>query len=60
MANQDLLKVLVDVQEGGVKAGVKGTPAIFINGESFEAPGGREMTADDVSKALDAALAKAK
>jgi protein-disulfide isomerase len=60
MANQDLLKVLVDVQEGGVKAGVQGTPAIFINGESFEAPGGREMTADDVSKALDAALAKAK
>ncbi|MCE2890144.1 MAG: DsbA family protein [Aquidulcibacter sp.] len=60
MANQDQLKILVEVQEGGVKAGVQGTPAIFINGEKFEGPGGREMTADDVSKALDAALAKAK
>jgi len=60
MANQDQLKILVEVQEGGVKAGVQGTPSIFINGEKFEGPGGREMTADDVSKALDAALAKAK
>ncbi|AMS29161.1 MAG TPA: hypothetical protein DIU09_11545 [Hyphomonadaceae bacterium] len=60
MANQDQLKILVEVQEGGVKAGVQVTPSIFINGEKFEGPGGREMTADDVSKALDAALAKAK
>lgn len=60
MANQDQLKILVEVQEGGVKEGVQGTPSIFINGEKFEGPGGREMTADDVSKALDAALAKAK
>lgn len=60
MANQDLLKVLVEIQESGVKAGVQGTPTIFINGEKFEAPGGREMTAEDVTKALDAALAKAK
>lgn len=60
MANQDQLKILVDVQEGGVKAGVQGTPTIFINGEKFEGPGAREMTADDISKALDAALAKVK
>ncbi len=60
MANQDLLKVLVDIREGGVKAGVEGTPTIFLNGEKFEAPAAREMTADDVSKAIDAALAKAK
>ena len=60
MANQDQLKILVDVQEGGVKAGVQGTPTIFINGEQYEAPAGREMTADDISKALDAALAKVK
>ncbi len=60
MANQDLLKVLVDVQEGGVKAGVTGTPFIFINGESFEGPASREINVDDMTKALDAALAKAK
>jgi protein-disulfide isomerase len=60
MANQDQLKILVDVQEDGVKAGVTGTPSIFINGEKFEGPGGREMTAEDVSKALDAALTKSK
>jgi protein-disulfide isomerase len=60
MANQDQLKILVDVQEGGVKAGVRGTPTIFINGEKFEGPASREMTADDISTALDAALAKVK
>jgi len=60
MANQDILKTLVEVQEGGVQAGVQGTPTIFINGERFEGPATREMTADDVSKALDAALAKVK
>lgn len=60
MANQDQLKNLVDIREGGVKAGVQGTPTIFINGEKFEGPAAREMTADDVSKALDAALAKTK
>lgn len=60
MANQDILKDLVDIREGGVKAGVQGTPTIFINGEKFEGPTTREMTVDDVTKALDAALAKAK
>jgi protein-disulfide isomerase len=60
MANQDQLKILVDVQEGGVKAGVTGTPTIFINGEKFEGPASREATAEDISKALDAALSKAK
>ena len=60
MANQDILKDLVDIREGGVKAGVQGTPTIFINGEKFEGPATREMTVDDVTKALDAALAKAK
>lgn len=60
MANEKLLKTLVDIRDGGIKAGVEGTPTLFINGERFEAPTGREMTADDVSKGVDAALAKVK
>jgi protein-disulfide isomerase len=59
LKNEALLKTLADVREGGIKAGVAGTPTIFINGEKFEGPGGREMEAGDLTKALDAALAKA-
>ena len=59
LKNEDMLKVLADVRESGITAGVTGTPTIFINGEKFEGPAGREMVADDVTKALDAALAKA-
>jgi protein-disulfide isomerase len=59
LKNEDLLKTLADVREGGLKAGVTGTPTIFINGTKFEGPGGREMEASDLEKALDAALTKA-
>jgi protein-disulfide isomerase len=60
MKNEEQLKTLVDVRDGGIEAGVTGTPTIFINGEKFEGPAGREATPEDISKALDAALAKAK
>lgn len=60
LKNQELLQVLVDVRQEAIDTyKVGGTPTIFINGELFQAPAGREMTADDVGVALDAALAKA-
>ena len=59
LKNETLLKTLAEVREGGIEAGVTGTPTIFINGVKFEAPGGREMEPNDLVKALDAALVKA-
>ena len=59
LKNETLLKTLAEVREGGIGAGVTGTPTIFINGVKFEAPGGREMEPSDLVKALDAALVKA-
>jgi protein-disulfide isomerase len=59
LSNEDVLKTLVDVRDGGVKAGVTGTPTLFINGEKFVGPAGREIEAKDLTPALDAALAKA-
>jgi protein-disulfide isomerase len=59
LKNEPMLKTLADVREGGIAAGVTGTPTIFINGEKFEGPGGREMEPADLVKALDAALTKA-
>jgi protein-disulfide isomerase len=59
LKNEALLKTLADVREAGLAAGVGGTPSIFINGEKFEGPAGREMETPDLAKALDAAIAKA-
>ena len=59
LKNEPLLKTLADVREGGITAGVTGTPTIFINGEKFEGPAGREMETGDLVKVLDAAIAKA-
>lgn len=59
LKNEAMLKTLADVREGGIAAGVTGTPTIFINGEKFEGPAGREMETPDLVKALDAAVAKA-
>ncbi len=58
-SNEAVLKILADVKDGADKAGVTGTPAIFINGEKFDGPIGREMEAGDLDKTLDAALVKA-
>lgn len=60
MGNREILETLVKVRDDGVKAGVTGTPSFFINGDRFEPPVGREVSAADLSAALDAALAKAK
>jgi protein-disulfide isomerase len=59
LKNEEMLKVLADVREAGITAGVAGTPTIFINGEKFEGPAGREMEAGDLVKVLDVAVAKA-
>lgn len=59
LSNEEVLKTLVEVKEGGDKAGVTGTPTFFINGVKFEAPGGREVEAKDMIPVLDAAIAKA-
>jgi protein-disulfide isomerase len=59
LKNEALLKTLADVREAGIEAGVQGTPTLFINGEKFEGPAGREMGPEDLNKALDVALAKA-
>jgi protein-disulfide isomerase len=60
LSNEEVLKTLVAVREGGEKAGVMGTPTFFINGERFEAKNvGRELEAKDFIPALDAAIAKA-
>jgi protein-disulfide isomerase len=58
LSNETILKVLTEVREQGVKAGVTGTPTIFINGEKFEGPAGREISVADITPAIDAALAK--
>jgi protein-disulfide isomerase len=58
LSNETILKVLVDVRQKGIEAGVKGTPTIFINGTKFEGRGGREIEVADITPAIDAALAK--
>jgi protein-disulfide isomerase len=55
LKNEPMLKTLADIREGGIAAGVTGTPTIFINGEKLEDNPELEV----VTKALDAALAKA-
>lgn len=59
LSNEEVLKTLVDVREGGIKANVTGTPTFFINGELFVGPAGREIEVKDITPALDAAIAKA-
>jgi protein-disulfide isomerase len=59
LKNEELLKLLVEVRASGIEKGVEGTPTLFINGEKYAAPAGREINAEDMTKALDAALAKA-
>jgi protein-disulfide isomerase len=59
LSNEEVLKTLVDVREGGVKAGITGTPTLFINGEKYAGPAGREIETKDIIPVLDAAIAKA-
>jgi protein-disulfide isomerase len=36
LKNQDLAKGIIDIRDAGTKFGVTGTPAFFINGESYD------------------------
>lgn len=56
LAKKDLAKSLVDYSQKSAKDfGIKGTPALFVNGEYVD--GHKDMT--DVKKALDSAIASA-
>ena len=44
--------------QAAVKAGVTGTPAFFVNGVPVISPGGAGATMADLSRAIDAELAK--
>lgn len=60
MANEDVLQRMRDVYKHGVEVDrVSGTPTLFINGQEFRAPGGREIAFTDLKPAVDAALAAA-
>lgn len=56
LKKEDLAKTLVDYSQKSAKDfGIKGTPALFVNGEYVD--GHKDM--NDVKKALDAAIATA-
>jgi protein-disulfide isomerase len=52
LKNEALAKGIMEIRDGGVKFGVKGTPAFFINGTVFEGERGYE----DFKKAIDPLL----
>lgn len=61
MENKEKLKILADIHKQGAEVDkIDGTPSFFVNGAKIEGPVGREYNADDISKALDAELAKTK
>lgn len=61
MENKEQLKILADIHKQGADIDkIDGTPSFFVNGNKVEGPVGREYNAEDISKALDAALEKAK
>lgn len=60
MANEEVLQRMRDVYKHGTEVDrVTGTPSLFINGQKFEGPGGREIAFSDLKPALDAALTAA-
>ena len=52
------LKASEERTNAAVKAGVTGTPAFFVNGVQIVSPGEEGATMADLSKAIDAELAK--
>jgi protein-disulfide isomerase len=52
------LKAAEARSEAAVKAGVNGTPAFFVNGVAIVSPGSEGATLADLSRAIDAELAK--
>ncbi len=59
MENSELLQTLVDLRNYGNETDkISGTPTVFVNGKLVEQPVGSEYKVEDITKALDAALAK--
>lgn len=52
LRDQNLAKGIMEIHDGGVKFGVKGTPTFFINGKSYEG----EITFDAMKAAIDPLL----
>ncbi len=52
------LKAADERARAAVAAGVNGTPAFFVNGTQVITPGGEGASLEDLSKAIDAELAK--
>lgn len=52
------LKAADERARAAVQAGVTGTPAFFVNGAQVISPGGEGASLEDLSKAIDAELAK--
>jgi protein-disulfide isomerase len=52
------LKAADERARAAVQAGVTGTPAFFVNGTQVISPGGEGASLEDLSKAIDAELAK--
>lgn len=61
MENKEKLKLLADIHAYGSETDkIDGTPSFFVNGQKIEGPVGREYNFEDISKAIEAELAKAK
>ena len=58
ITDEAALKASEDRAQAAVKAGVSGTPAFFVNGAQVITPGGEGANMEDLSKAIDAELAK--
>jgi protein-disulfide isomerase len=54
----DNLKAAEERSEAAFKAGVTGTPAFFVNGVAVVSPGGEGANMADLSRAIEAELAK--
>jgi protein-disulfide isomerase len=54
----EALKAADERANAALKAGVNGTPAFFVNGVQVITPGGEGASMADLSKAIDAELAK--
>lgn len=54
----EALKAAEERSNAALKAGVNGTPAFFVNGVEVISPGGEGASMADLSRAIDAELAK--
>jgi protein-disulfide isomerase len=56
--NPDNVKAAEERSEAAFKAGITGTPAFFVNGTAVVSPGEEGATMADLSRAIEAELAK--